>query len=175
MSIKSLWLFRLVFLGLFCSSITVAGCSFTGGVPQWSGSGFIRKELLEYKKVAVLPFQGDSKGEASDTSAENFHEKFPQIELVKREQVLEVFQEQDLYSDRIDKATRRKLGQVFGVQAFIIGSVYYPSILRWLLQIQVIDVETGEIMGRSLVEINYVGAEGLKEACKIAVKNLALK
>jgi len=175
MTIKSLGFFRLVFLGLFCSSITVAGCSFTGGVPQWSGSGFIRKELLEYKKVAVLPFQGDSKGEASDTSAENFHEKFPQIELVRREQVLQAFQEQDLYSDRIDKATRRKLGQVFGVQAFIIGNVYYPSILRWLLQIQVIDVETGEIMGRSLVEINYVGAEGLKEACKIAVKNLVLK
>jgi TolB-like protein len=175
MSTKSLWLLRLVFLGLFCSSITVAGCSFTGGVPQWSGSGFIRKELLEYKKAAVLPFQGDSKGEASDTFAENFHEKFPQIELVKREQVLEVFQEQDLYSDRIDEATRRKIGQVFGVQAFIVGNVYYPSILRWLLQIQVIDVETGEIMGRSLVEINYVGAEGLKEACKIAVKHLTQK
>jgi len=175
MSIKSLGFFRLVFLGLFCSSITAGGCSFTGGVPQWSGSGFIRKELLEYKKVAVLPFQGDSKGEASDSFAESFQEKFPQIELVRREQVLQAFQEQDLYSDRIDKATRRKLGQVFGVQAFIIGNVYYPSILRWLLQIQVIDVETGEIMGRSLVEINYVGAEGLKEACKIAVKNLVLK
>jgi hypothetical protein len=39
----------------------------------------------------------------------------------------------------------------------------------------VIDVETGEVMGRSFVEINYVGAEGVKEASKIAVKNLALK
>ena len=30
-----------------------------------SGSGFIRKELLEYRRVAVLPFQGDPEGEVS--------------------------------------------------------------------------------------------------------------
>jgi hypothetical protein len=95
--------------------------------------------------------------------------------LVRREQVLKAFQDQDLYSDRIDEATRRKIGQLFGVQAVILGDVYYPSILRWLLQIQVIDIETGQVMGRSFVEINYVGAEGVKEACKIAVKNLALR
>jgi len=175
MSMKSLWFFRFFFLGLLCSSITVAGCSFTGGVPQWSGSGFIRKELLEYKKVAVLPFKGDMKGEASDTFAETFHARFPQIELVRREQVLEVFQREELYSERIDEATRRKIGRVFGVQAFIIGNVYYPSLLRWLLQIQVMDVERGEVMGRSLVEVNYVGAEGVNEACKIAVKNLTVR
>jgi len=175
MSIKSLWFFRLFFLGLLCSSIPLAGCSFGGGVPQWSGSGFIRRELLEYQKVAVLPFQGDTKGEASDAFAATFHEKFPQIELVRRERVLEVFQEQELYSDRIDEATRRKIGQVFGVQAFIVGNVYYPSLLRWLLQIQVTDVERGEVTGRSFVEVNYVGAEGVEEACKIAVKNLVLR
>ena len=148
---------------------------FHWGVPPWSGNGFIRKELLEYNRAAVLPFQGDSKGETSNTFAENFHEKFPQIDLVKRGQVSEAFQEQDSYPDRIDEATRMKIGQVFGVQALVLGNVYYPSIFRWLLQIHVIDVETGEIMGRSLVEINYVGAEGLKEGCKIAVKNLALR
>jgi len=30
-----------------------------------SGSGFIRKELLEYRRVAVLPFRGDPEGEVS--------------------------------------------------------------------------------------------------------------
>lgn len=176
MSIKGLPFFRVVFIGLFCSSVaivgTIAGCFFTEGVPQWSGSGFIRKELLEYAEIAVLPFHGDKKGEASDTFAENFRDKFPQIKLVKREQVLEVFQEQDLASDRLDEATRRKIGRVFGVQALIAGDIYYPSIFRWLLQIQVIDVEDGRILGRSLVEINYLGAEGMKEACRIAVQNL---
>jgi hypothetical protein len=172
MSIKGLWFFRLVFLGLFCSSITFTGCSFSGGVPQWSGSGFSRGEILDYKKAAVFPFKGDTRGEASDAFAESFHETFPQIELVRRDQVLEAFQEQDLYSDRIDEATRRKMGKVLGVQALIVGDVYYPSIFRWLLQIQVIDVESGEVMGRSFVEINYVGAEGVKEGCRIAAQNL---
>jgi len=179
MGTKNLRFFHLIFLGLLCSSITIvgtiAGCFFTGGVPQWSGSGFIRKDLLEYKKVAVLPFKGDSGGETSGNFAETFHEKFPRFEVVRRGQVLEAFQEQDLYPERIDEATRRRIGQVFGVQAFITGNVYYPSIFRWLLQIQVVDVEKGEIMGRSFVEMNYVGAEGMKEACKIAVKNLALR
>jgi hypothetical protein len=64
--------------------MTVAGCLFTGGVPQWSGNGFNGKALLDYDRVAVLPFQGDPEGEASDTFAENFREKFSQIELVKR-------------------------------------------------------------------------------------------
>ncbi len=175
MTRKSPWFFRFSFFGSASLSIAVAGCSFTGGVPQWSGSGFIRKELLEYNRAAVLPFQGDSNGEVSNTFAKNFHERFPQIDLLKRGQVLEAFQEQDLYPDRIAEATRIRIGRVFGVQAFVLGNVYYPSIFRWLLQIQVIDVETGEIMGRSLVEINYMGAEGLKEGCKMAVKNLALR
>jgi len=175
MNIKKLLLSRFVFLGLFCISIAVAGCSLGVRVPQWSGSGFIREEFLDYKKVAVLPFKGDAKGEASDTFAQSFHERFQQIALVERKQLLGIFEEQDLYSDQLSEATRTKIGEVFGVQALIIGDVYYPSILRWLLQVQVIDIETGEVMGRSLVEINFMGAEGKKEACKIAVHNLTQK
>jgi len=171
MCIKSPWFFRLIFIVLFFSLITMAGCP--DGVPQRSGSGFIRKELLEDKKIAVLPFEGDPEGRVSDTFAEKFHEKFPQIELVRREEVLDVFQNQELYSETVDEATRRKIGRVFGVQALVVGNIYYPSILRWLLQIQVIDAESGQILGRSLVEIDYVGAEGAKVACKIAVRNLA--
>jgi TolB-like protein len=166
---------RLVILGLFYSFIFATGCSFSGGVPQWSGNGFIRKELLEYKKIAVLPFKGDTKGETSDTFAQTFHEKFQQIALVERKNVLGIIEEQNLYPDQLSEVTRREIGEVFGVQALIMGNVYYPSILRWLLQIQIIDVETGEVMGRSVVEINYMGAEGVKEACRIAVQNLTVK
>lgn len=149
--------------------------SFTGGVPQWSGNGFIRKELLEYKKIAVLPFKGDPKGEASNTFAQTFHEKFEPIALVGRKRLLEFFKEKNLYPDQLTEVTRREIGEVFGVQALILGNVYYPSILRWLLQVEIIDVDTGEVMGRSTVEVNYIRAEGVKEACRIAVQNLRLK
>jgi len=172
MGLNRFFVFSLVTAGLFCFSIFNTGCSLTGGLPPSSGSGFIRKELLGDKKIAVLPFKGDAKGEASDNFAKVFHEKFQTIALVERKQVIGSFEEQNLYADQLNEATRREIGKVFGVQAVVVGNVYYPSILRWLLQVQIIDVETGEVMGRSMVEINYAGAEGVKKACRIAVQNL---
>ena len=158
--------------GLFCSSTFDTGCSFTGGLPPSSGSGFIRKETLEYQKIAVLPFKGDTKGEAADTFAQFFQRRFQTITLVERKQVLGMFQEQSLYADQLTETTRREIGKVFGVKAVIVGNVYYPSILRWLLQVQIIAVETGEVLGRSMVEVDYAGAEAVKDACRIAVQNL---
>jgi hypothetical protein len=61
------------------------------------------------------------------------------------------------------------------VQALVVGNVYYPSIVRWLLQVQIVDAETNEVLGRSLAEIDFMGAEGKKEGCKIAVQYLAPK
>ena len=175
MSIKRFSITRLATLALLYASVFAAGCSFTGGVPQWSGNGFIRKEFLEYKKIAVLPFKGDPKGEASDAFAQTFHEKFEPIALVGRKQISEFFKEKDLYPNQLSEVSRREIGEVFGVQALVLGSVYYPSIVRWLLQIEIIDVDTGEVMGRSTVEVNYMGAEGVRKACRIAVQNLRFK
>lgn len=175
MRVNRLWLFRSAFAGVFSFLIITTGCSSTGWVPQWSGSGFIRKEFLDYKKVAVLPFKGDTRGEASEAFAESLHEKFPQVALFEQKQLLEIFEEQDLYPGKLNESTRRKVGKILGVEALVMGDVYYPSILRWLLQVQIVAVETGEVMGRSLVEINYMGAEGVKGACKIAVQNLTLR
>lgn len=132
MSFKRILSLSLVTLGLPYFSIFATGCSFTGGVPQWSGNGFIRKELLEYKAIAVLRFKGDAKGEASDTFAQAFHEKFEPIALVGRKQVSEFFKEKDLYPDQLSEVTRRKISEVFGVQALIIGNVYYPNRKRLL-------------------------------------------
>jgi TolB-like protein len=172
MDFKRFLVLSLVTAGLSSSTVFASGCSFMGGLPPSTGSGFIRKETLEYHKIAVLPFKGDTKGEAADTFTQVFHEKFQTITLVERKQVLEMFEERTLYTDQLSEATRREIGKVFGVQAVIVGNVYYPSILRWLLQVQIIDVETGDVQGRSMVEIEYAGAEGVKDACRIAVQNL---
>jgi len=160
-----------IFLGLICVSLIIAGCSSTVRVPQWSGSGFLKKEFLDYKKVAVLPFEGDSKGETSEHFTRALHEKFPEIELVESKQLLGVFRKEDLYPNRVNEEMRRKIRESFGVQALVMGNVYYPSVLRWLLQVQIVDVETNEVLGRSLVEIDFMGALGKKQACKIAVQN----
>ena len=164
---------RAVLPVLFLAFLLDAGCSmFKEGVPQWSGSGFVRPEFLEYRNVAVLPFEGDPKGEASAAFTLSFHERFPEMTVVDRKGILERFKEQDLHPNRIDEATRAAIGKAFDVQAVIVGSVYYPSIVRWLLQVRIIDVKTGASMGGSLVEVNFAGAMGLKEGCRLAVQEL---
>jgi len=164
---------------VFLLSVLLAfGCSFdriSPQIPQKTGSGFLKKDFLEFKSVAILPFEGDSKGEVSDTFALCFLEKFPQVAVVERKEVQRAFKEQDFTAGRLEDATRMKIGKAFGVQAVITGSVYYPSILRWLLQVKVIDVETGSWVGHSSVEIDFAGALGLKEGCKLAVESLKVR
>ncbi len=165
--------FRLLFLGLLCFAIFAEGCSLTIKAPPWSGSGFLRKQFLDYKKVAVLPFEGDSSGEASEDFMEAFHQRFPLMELVGPKELLGVFRKEDLYPNRVSEATRRKIQEVFGVQALVMGNVYYPSLVRWLLQVQIVDTGTDEVLGRSLAEIDFMGADGVKEGCKVAIQYLA--
>jgi hypothetical protein len=163
--------FSLAFL--LCLMMIAMGCSFTkGGVPQWSGSGFVRKEFMEYKSIAVLPFDGDDSGEVSNAFSLSFHEKFLQISIVDRKRVLEVLQGRALTPDRLDEETRLRIGNTLGAQALIMGNIYYPSITRWLLQIVILDTETGKVMGRSLVEIDFMGAMGKTEAAHFAVEKL---
>jgi hypothetical protein len=52
------------------------------------------------------------------------------------------------------------------------GTIYYPSITRWFLQIVILDTKTGEVMGRSLVEIDFMGAMGKVEGARFAVEKL---
>jgi hypothetical protein len=159
------------FLFLLLAAVLMS-CSLHSGVPQWSGSGFVRKEFLEYKSAAVLPFEGDDTGEVSRAFASSFHEKFPQIEIVDRKQVSELLKGHTVTPDRLDEETRLRLGHTLDAQALIAGNIYYPSILRWLLQVVIFDTETGEVMGRSMVEINYMGAMGKEEAAQFAVEKL---
>lgn len=149
------------------------GCSFTkGGVPEWSGSGFVRKEFLEYKNIAVLPFNGDDSGEVSKAFSGGFHEKFPQISIVDQKRVLGVIRDKVLSPDRLDEDTRLEIGNTLDAQALIMGTIYYPSITRWFLQIVILDTKTGEVMGRSLVEIDFMGAMGKVEGARFAVEKL---
>jgi hypothetical protein len=169
------WKGRFSFVFLFFFMIIITSCAFNQGVPQWSGSGFVRKELSDYKSVAILPFEGDDSGEVSNAFTSNFHQKFPEISIVDRKQVLGVLRGQILTPDRLDEKERLRIGNALDAQALITGNIYYPSISRWLLQIVILDTETGKVMGRSLVEINFMGAEGKEQAARFAVEKLTFR
>jgi hypothetical protein len=54
----------------------------------------------------------------------------------------------------------------------ILGSVYYPSIAQWIVQVIILDTFTEKVVGRTYGEIDYMGAEGIKQGCDLAVQHL---
>jgi hypothetical protein len=158
-----IFLFSLLAITFF-----VAGCS------QQSGSGFLRKEFLDYQNVAILPFEGDDTGEVAKAFAWDFHKRFPQISILGGRQFLDNPKEEKINLDQLKDATRLKIGRRVGAQALVTGRIYSPSISRWFLQVKIIDTETGEVMGRSMVQIDSLFSTDIEKATRLAVKRLSL-
>ena len=149
--------------------VSVMACS------QSSGSGFLRREFLEYENVAILPFEGDDTGETSKAFARGFQKRFPQISILGGRKFLDDPRTEKVNLYQMDDATRLKIGRRVGAQALITGTIYSPSVLSWFLQVKIMDVETGRIMGRSTVEIDSLSATDIEEAARIAVEKLSLQ
>ncbi len=155
-----------------CLFLLVAFCVM--GCAQLSGSGFLRKEFLTYENIAVLPFEGDDTGEVAKAFAWNFHDRFPQISILGGRQFLDNPQEEKFNLNQLDDATRLKIGRRVGAQALITGFVYSPGLLRWYLQVKIIDTETGQVLGRSMVEMNSLFSADTEKATHLAVEKLSL-
>jgi hypothetical protein len=161
---------RFTFLDLFLLIMFfITGCA------QQAGSGFLRKDFLEYKSVAILRFESDDSGEVSKAFASNFHERFPQISILAGRVFLDNFREEEFKPNQLNDERRLKIGKTIGAQALITGSIYSPNISSWFLQVKIIDTETGKMMGRSTVEINSLLATDIKEATRLAVEKLSLQ
>jgi hypothetical protein len=144
------------------------------GCAQSGGSGFLRKEFLEYENIAVLPFEGDDTGQVAKAFARNFHERFPEISILGGRQFLDNPQEEKPNLDQLDDATRLKIGRRVGAHALITGRIYSPGLLSWYLQVKIIDTETGQVLGRSMVEIDSLFATDIEKAAHLAVEKLSL-
>jgi hypothetical protein len=148
--------------------VSVMGCGQSGG------SGFLRKEFLRYENIAILPFEGDDTGEVARAFARNFQQTFPQISILGGRQFLDNPPEEKLNLNQLDDATRLKIGRRVGAQALITGMIYSPGLLSWYLQVKIIDTETGEILGRSMVQIDSLFATEIEKAARLAVEKLSL-
>jgi hypothetical protein len=150
------------------TALSIMGCA------QPSGSGFLRKEFLKYENIAILPFEGDDTGEVAKAFGRNFHKRFPQISILGGRQFLDNPQEEKLNLNQLDDAMRLKIGRRVGAQALITGMIYSPSILSWYLQVKIIDTETGQVLGRSMVEIDSLFSTDIEKATHLAVEKLSL-
>jgi len=155
-----------------CLFLLVALCIM--GCAQQSGSGFLRKEFLTYENIAVLPFEGDDSGEVAKAFAWNFHERFPQISILGGRQFLDNPQEKKFNLNQLDDATRLEIGRRVGAQALITGFIYSPSLLHWYLQVKIIDTETGQVLGRTMVEMDSLFSADIQKATRLAVEELSL-
>jgi len=140
-----------------------------------SGSGFLRREFLEYENVAVLPFEGDDSGELSRAFARNFQKRFPEISILGGRKFLDDPNLEKVNLFQMDDAARLKIGRRVGAQALITGAIHSAGLLSWFLQVKILDVETGRMMGRSTVEIHSLGATDIEEAARLAVEKLYLQ
>jgi len=156
------WFFLILFI-----IVSATACSQSGG------SGFLRKEFLGYENVAILPFEGDDTGEMSRAFARDFQKRFPQISILGGRKFLDDPREEKFNLYQLDDVTRLKIGKRVGAQALITGAIYSPSILSWFLQVKIMDVETGRMMGRCTVEIDSLSATDIEEAARIAVEQLS--
>jgi hypothetical protein len=153
---------------LLVITFLVASCA------QQRGSGFLRREFLDYQNVAILPFEGDNTGKVAKAFGWNFHNRFPQISILGGRQFLDNPKEEKINLNQLDDATRLKIGRRVGAQALITGSIYSPSISSWVLQVKIINTETGEIMGRTMVEIGSLFPTDVEKATRLAVERLSL-
>jgi hypothetical protein len=162
---ENVCLSRFLFLLILFS---VMGCAQSGG------SGFLKKEFLKYENIAVLPFEGDDTGEVAKAFARNFHKRFPQISILGGRQFLDNPPEEKINLNQLEDATRLKIGRRVGAQALITGMVYSPGILSWILQVKIIDTETGQVLGRSMVQVDSLFATDVEKAARSAVEKLSL-
>jgi hypothetical protein len=155
-------------IGLFLWIVfSVMGCAQSGG------SGFLKKEFSKYENIAVLPFEGDDTGQVAKAFARNFQKRFPQISMLGGRQFLDNPPEEKLNLNQLDDATRLKIGRRVGAQALITGMIYSPGILSWYLQVKIIDNETGEVLGRSMVQVDSLFATDIEKAARSAVEKLS--
>jgi hypothetical protein len=52
--------------------------------------------------------------------------------------------------------------------------IYSPGILSWYLQVKIIDTETGQVLGRSMVQIDSLFSTDIEKAARLAVEKLSL-
>lgn len=159
------------FRACFCLILLIV--FFATACSQSRGSGFLRREFLEYENVAILPFEGDDTGEISKAFAQGFQKRFPQISILGGRNFLDDPRTEKVNLYQMDDATRLKIGRRVGAQALITGSIHSPSILSWYLQVKIMDVETGRIMGRATVDIDSLSATDIEDAARIAVEQLS--
>ncbi|MEO0117317.1 MAG: CsgG/HfaB family protein [candidate division WOR-3 bacterium] len=104
---------------------------------------------LRDKRIAVLPFESPYGIEIGKKAAEEMSlqiGKIGKFDIVERERIEELWQEQDLDKKRIDENTTVEIGKMFGAHGVVFGTIREYKRNKVGLAVRLVSVETGRII-----------------------------
>ena len=129
-------------------------------------SGYYKKlGMIQDKKLAVV---GITSGVM--VFIENAFANVGKVRVVDRQNIAKIVKEYEFQqSDLTDQSTAVEIGKLSGADIIVIGSISYVG-KQYYLNIKLISVETGEIIGSSIDEAS--DATGFYQMCNQAVYKL---
>lgn len=111
---------------------------------------------IRAKRLAVLPFSADDE-ELGYQLADEFNLQLGKLglfELVERQRVYDLFEEQDFYPERIAPETAVEIGKMLGAHGVILGNVSAYTRGKVGLNVRLVSVETGRQIWQASDEIH---------------------
>jgi Ca2+-binding EF-hand superfamily protein/PBP1b-binding outer membrane lipoprotein LpoB len=132
--------------------------------------------MVQDKKLAVVGINSGTKNVDDETASgvmvfiENAFVNVGKVRVVDRQNIAKIVSEYEFQqSDLTDESTAVEIGKLSGADIIVIGSISYVGKLYYL-NIKLISVETGEIIGSSIDKAE--DAAGFYEMCNQAVYKL---
>lgn len=140
-------------------------------------SGYYKKlGMIQDKKLAVVGITSGTKNVDEETASgvmvfiENAFVNVGKVRVVDRQNIAKIVKEYEFQqSDLTDQSTAVEIGKLSGADIIVIGSISYVG-KQYYLNIKLISVETGEIIGSSIDEAS--DATGFYQMCNQAVYKL---
>ncbi len=108
---------------------------------------------LGQNRVAVLPLSGPDGSRFADELSIQLG-KLNRFDIVERQRITDLFEEQDLDPSRVDQTTAVQLGEMLGAHAVVMGTVNDYRSGRVSANVRLVTVETGEIAWQGGDDLN---------------------
>jgi hypothetical protein len=143
---------------------------------RFESESYRKLGMIQDKKLAVVGLHSGTKNIDEETASgvmvfvENAFVNVGKVKVVDRQNITKIVEEYEFQaSDLIDESTAVEIGKLSGADIIVIGSISYVG-KQYYLNIKLISVETGEIIGSSIDGAE--DATGFYEMCNEAVYKL---
>jgi hypothetical protein len=144
--------------------------------PRFQSEYYQRLGLIQDRKLAVVGITSGTRSVDEETASgvmvfiEHSFVNVGKVRVVDRQNIAKIVKEYEFQqSELTDEATAVRIGKLSGADIIVIGSISYVGEIYYL-NIKLISVETGEIIGSSIADAN--GPKEFYGMCNEAVYSL---